>query len=156
MTRIDRLFWDKLTQLMLLAEGPSIAFDREAVKGGDRETMPKSYGNRYYEFLSRYRGARSDTTRLRIIAEIQDELRMSTVKPVRNLYPETLEWMVAIHRDRRNEHTVAYAYGCNVNTVRKVKRDLRERVKAALEKGESVRKVALVFGLSPSSVARMR
>lgn len=154
---LERLFQTKLCEYVLCAEGPAVAFDREVVKGGERLNVPKSYGNRAYEFMARWHNAPSNTIRLRIIADLQDELRVSTVKPIRDYHVGTLEWKVAIARDRRSEHTVAYAHGCHVKTVREVKAEIRERILKALDtEGATVRKVADDFGLSKSLVGRLR
>ena len=156
MRTLDKLFKAKLTELALCANGPAVAFDREQVKGGERLNIPKNYGNLCLDFLRRYQGAPSDSIRLRIIADLQDELRKETVKPVRDLHPNTLEWKVAITRDRRNEWTVAYAYGCSVKTVREARAEIRERLVAALERDASIRTVAAEFGVSKSYVGKLR
>lgn len=154
---IQDLFEEKLTEMMLCAEGPAIVFDREPVKGGERSNIPKSYGNRVYEFRARWDKAPSNTIRLKILREMQDELRQMTVKPMVGLHPGTLEWKVAIARDGRSDHTVAYAHKCSVKTVREVKAEIRERIIAALDSEEAtVRKVADDFGISKSVVGRLR
>lgn len=154
---LQRLFEEKLTEYILCAEGPAVAFDREVVKGGERLNVPKSYGNRTYEFVARWNGTSNPRIRLRIIADLQDELRQATIKPIRDFHVGTLEWKVAIARDRRSEHTVAYAHGCHVKTVREVKAEIRERILKALDtEGATVRKVADDFGLSKSLVGRIR
>lgn len=154
---LQRLFEEKLTEYILCAEGPAVAFDREVVKGGDRMNIPKSYGNRAYEFVARWNGTENPDIMLKILTDLQDELRVATVRPVRDFHPGTLEWKVAIARDRRSDFTVAFAFGCHVKTVREVKAEIRERILAALEsEGATVRKVADDFGISKSVVGRLR
>lgn len=154
---IEGLFKAKLCEMILCAEGPAVAFDREVVKGGERLNIPKSYGNRAYEFLARWNRAPSNTIRLKIIADLQDELRRATVKPIRDYHPGTLEWKVAIARDRRSDHTVAYAFGCSIKTVREARTEIHDRILAALDtEGATVRKVAEDFGISKSLVGRLR
>lgn len=153
---IDHLFRSKLCDYILCAEGPAIAFDREIVKGGERLNIPKSYGNRAYEFMSRWRKAPSNTIRLKIIADLQDELRKATVRPIRDYHPGTLEWKVAIARDRRSDFTVAYAFGCSVKTVREARAEIHDRILQALDTdGATVRKVAEDFGIPKSIVGRI-
>ena len=156
MKPIDRLFRRKITELALCANGPGVVLDREGVKGGERLNLPNAYGSRVFEFYGRYRGARSDTIRLRIIAELQDELRRNKITPHRDYYPGTLEFKVMVTRDRRSEFTVAYAYGVSPKTVKAARQEVRERIMAALEADDStVRGVAAAFGMSKSTVGRM-
>lgn len=155
MDRIDRLFQSKLTELALCANGPVVVVDREGVKGGDRLNIPKNYGSHVVGLYARYLKATSDTTRLRLIAEVQNELRQYKVRKDWDYAPGTLELKVAVTRDRRNEFTVAYAYGISVGSVRKYRKEIRERIVDALD-DSSVRDVAEKFGVSKSMVGRMR
>lgn len=156
MRSIDALYRGKITELLLCANGPSMAFDRERVKGGERSSpLPQDYGSRVYEFHRRWRNAPNDQIRLRIISEIVDELRRMKVSRVAKGEYGTLELKVAVARDRRSEDVVSYAYGLSVKTVRQYRQEVRDRIIAALDKGDkSLRDVARDFGISHSFVAK--
>ena len=157
MKQIDRLFAQKLSELVLCANGPTAVFDREGVKGGERLSVPKGHGSRVYEFHSRYNGAPSDTIRLKISAELQNELRRQKVRTVRDYHRGTLEWKITVARDRRGEHLLAYVYGCSVKTIREVKVEIQGRIMAALDvENATVRKVAEDFGISKSTISRLK
>jgi len=155
---LDLLYKAKLTELVLCASGPAVAFDRERVKGSERTNpLPQEYGSRVYEFHARWNNAPNDNVRLKIISEIVDELRGYKVSRVHKAEYGTLELKVAVARDRRSEGTVAYAYGIHVRTVREYRQEVRERVMAALDKGDrSIRAIAAEFGLSHGFVGKMR
>ena len=155
MDKIDRLFRSKITELALCANGPVVVVDREGVKGGERLNIPKSYGSQVTRFYARYLGATSDTVRLRLIAEVQNELRQYKVRKDWDYAPGTLELKVQVTRDRRNEFTVSYAYGLDVRTVRKYRAEVRERIVKALDDA-TVRQVAEKFGVSKSFVGNLR
>jgi len=134
-----------------------MAFDKERVKGGERTNpLPPDYGSRVYEFHRRWSKAPSDQVRLRIISEIVDELRRMKVSRVAKAEYGTLELKVAVARDRRSEDVVSYAYGLSIRTVRQYREEVRDRIMAALDKGDkSLRTIAGDFGISHTFVAKL-
>jgi hypothetical protein len=155
MDSLDRVFRKKITELALCANGPGVVLDREGVKGGDRLNIPKNYGSQVMDLFSRYNGCKSDTARMRVIADVQDELRQHKVRKKRDYHPGTLELKMMVTRDRRSDATVSYVYGIDVRTVRKYRTEITERIVSALNDA-SVRQVADQFGISKSVVGRLR
>jgi len=156
---IERLYRAKMTELVLCASGPAVAFDRERVKGSERTNpLPQEYGSRVYEFHSRWNHCPDDDyIRLRIIVDIVNELRGYKISRVHKAEYGTLELKVAVARDRRSEGSVSHAYGIDIRTVREYRQEIRERVMAALDKGDrSIRAIAAEFGLSHGFVGNMR
>jgi hypothetical protein len=155
MDALDRVFRKKITELALCANGPGVVLDREGVKGGDRLNIPKNYGSQVLDLYRRYTGCKSDTARLRVVADVQDELRQHKVRKKRDYHPGTLELKMMVTRDRRSDATVSYVYGIDVRTVRKYRAEITERIVSALNDA-SVRQVADQFGISKSVVGRLR
>jgi hypothetical protein len=155
MDALDRVFRKKITELALCANGPGVVLDREGVKGGERLNIPKNYGSQVLDLYGRYTGCKSDTARMRVIADVQDELRQHKVRKKRDYHPGTLELKMMVTRDRRSDATVSYVYGIDVRTVRKYRTEITERIVAALNDA-SVRQVADQFGISKSVVGRLR
>lgn len=155
MGSVDYLFRRKITELALCANGPGVVLDREGVKGGDRLNIPKDYGSQVMSLYRRYNSCQSDTARLKVIADVQDELRQHKVRKKRDYHAGTLELKMMVTRDRRSDATVSYVYGIDVRTVRKYRAEITERIMAALNDA-SVRQVADQFGISKSVVGRLR
>jgi hypothetical protein len=152
---LDELARKHFLKLSFCAEGPAVAFDRDHVKGGDRLTTPMSYGSQVELLRRDYIRARTAGDKLKVIWRVEEAVQKLRYSPMPDLYPNTLEWEVAIARDRRSPFIVAQIYGVSPVRVGEIKQEIRDKIRAALDKDQSIREVAIKFGVSKSTVGRL-
>ena len=150
---VDEMFQAAINDLLLIGEGPAVAFDRDRVQGIDRANVPMTFGSEVFRFIRDYKACKTDPQRFRVWGEVRQATTAAQFSPQSDLIPGTLEWKVAIARDRRNIFTVARIYRATPEQIRKAKLEIRTRIKTALDSGDkSIRTVAAEFGVSPTYV----
>lgn len=149
----DQHFQKLIGQLLLIGEGPAVAFDRDRVQGIEPSHTPMTFGSEVHRFTDAYKAARGDKQKLRVCHEIKAAIIQAQYSPRNEFIHGTLEWKVAIARDKRSIYTVARVYRCSPEQARKAKLEVQARIRAALDSGDkSIRGVAQDFGVSKSYV----
>lgn len=153
---IDQMFQAAIDELLLCGEGPAVAFDRDRVQGIDRANVPMTFGSEVLRFIRDYNACKDDTQRFRVWWQVKQATATARYSPRNDLIAGTLEWKVAIARDKRNIFTVARIYRATPDQVRKARKEVRDRIRAAVENGDkTMRSVAEEFGVSATYVHKL-
>jgi len=156
MTLLDSLFQSFINRLVLLAEGPAVAWSAK-VKGGERSNEPVSYGSDVHRLIRDYKRATSDHARLRVCFEAAQAYNELVYRRNVELHRGTREWKVAIATDRRSKIVVSRVYGVPMDKIEPIREEVRGRIRSALDAGDvSLRDVAREFGVGKDYVRSVR
>lgn len=119
-------------QLIMLAEGGTMAMDRDPVshgKTGSKPPPPAGVDLRKLEH--RWESCKTDRARRSVLEDARDLLKIYTGRKADpRLIPQTKEWKQAIAQDQRPCREVADTYGISKNTVIKYRREHRKIIRA--------------------------